>query len=92
MNKKNLVLLPVVLLAAACGGTYQVSSSNPAKGTPQSFASDEIECNKTNFFSSSSGSSSQKIYMTDTYLACMESKGWNFKKTGTKFSFIKAAE
>ena len=92
MNKKSLVLLPAVLLMAACGGTYQVSSSNPAKGTPESFASDEIECNNTNAFVASSTSSSQKIYMTQSYLECMKSKGWNFNKTGTKFSFVKSAD
>ena len=92
MNKKSLFLLPAVLLMAACGGTYQVSSSNPAKGTPESFASDELECNKTNAFVSSSGGSAQKIYMTERYLECMKSKGWNFNKTSTKFSFIKSAD
>ena len=91
MNTKNLFLLPAVLLMAACGGTYQVSSSDP-KGTPERFAIDEIECNKTNAFVSSSGDSAKKIYMTERYFECMKAKGWNFNKTSTKVSFIKSAD
>ena len=91
MQHKNLIILPAVLLIAACGGTYQVTPANPAQATPKSFASDEIACNQTNFFVSSSASGPQTVYMTDSYLACMKSKGWNFNKTSSKFSFIKPA-
>lgn len=87
----------VLLLSAAlagCGGSYQITRASNDGATKADFERDERACNQANFFvpESSKDKSDQTIHMSAAFMDCMRDKGWNFKRTERKLSWVKSVQ
>ncbi len=85
------MLLTAVALTG-CGGVYQISRHPGFEGSRADFLRDELVCNQRNFFVLSDPSdTTQTIYMTGRFVACMTEKGWKYSMKERKFSLMKPA-
>lgn len=81
-------------LLAGCGGNYQISRAGDNTTTQTDFERDERACNQANFFvpESSKDKADQTIHMSAAFIDCMRDKGWNFKRTERKLSWVKSVQ
>jgi hypothetical protein len=81
-------------LLAGCGGNYQISRAGNDASTQADFERDERACNQANFFvpESSKNKADQTIHMSAAFIDCMRDKGWNFKRTERKLSWVKSVQ
>ena len=77
-----------------CGGSYQITRAGNDGATKADFERDERACNQANFFvpESSKDKADQTIHMSAAYIDCMRDKGWNFKRTERKLSWVKSVQ
>lgn len=92
MKKSVAFVLLLSTLLVSCGGNYQITRAGNGVVYKGDFDNDERVCNQTNFFvpQSSKDKKDQTIYMSLVFLNCMRDKGWNFKLTERKLSWIKS--
>ena len=81
-------------LLAGCGGNYKITRVDNVGATKADFERDERACNQANFFvpESSKDKADQTIHMSAAFLDCMRDKGWNFKRTERKLSWMKSVQ
>lgn len=92
MKLKTTALILVAAALGGCGGVYQISRAPGYEGTRDDFRRDELFCNQRNFFVlSDPADMTQTVYMTNTFLNCMQQKGWTYSRRERKFSFMKPA-
>jgi hypothetical protein len=94
MKQSVAAVLLLSALLAGCGGNYQITRAGNDGATKADFERDERACNQANFFvpESSKDKSDQTIHMSAAFLDCMRDKGWNFKRTERKFSWVKSVQ
>ena len=94
MKRSFAVTLLLAALLAGCGGNYQITRAGNDTATKADFDLDERACNQANFFvpESSKDKSDQTIHMSSAFIDCMRDKGWNFKRTERKLSWVKSVQ
>jgi len=94
MKPSLAAILFFTALLAGCGGNYQISRAGNDATSKTDFERDERACNQTNFFvpESSKDKADQTIHMSAAFIDCMRDKGWNFKRTERKLSWIKSVQ
>lgn len=94
MKSSLAVTLLFSAVLAGCGGTYQITRAGNDAATKADFERDERACNQANFFvpASSKDKPDQTIHMSAAYIDCMREKGWNFKRTERKLSWVKSVQ
>jgi hypothetical protein len=94
MKRSFAVTLLLATLLAGCGGNYQITRAGNDAATKADFERDERACNQANFFvpESSKDKSDQTIHMSSAFIDCMRDKGWNFKRTERKLSWVKSVQ
>lgn len=94
MNRFLAAPLLCSALLIGCGGNYQITRVGNDASTKTDFERDERACNQTNFFvpESSKDKADQTIHMSAAFIDCMRDKGWNFKRTERKLSWVKSVQ
>ncbi len=94
MKPSFAVALLFSALLAGRGGNYQITRAGTDGGSKADFERDERACNQANFFvpESSKDKKDQTIYMSAAFMDCMRDKGWNFKRTERKLSWVKSVQ
>ena len=94
MKQSVATVLLLSALLAGCGGNYQITRAGNDAATKADFEQDERTCNQVNFFvpESSKDKKDQTIHMSSAFLDCMRDKGWNFKRTERKLSWMKSVQ